>query len=415
MKKGYNISIYHDIASKRVNSHKHPVKVRVWSAKLKTRKLYSIDIDLTPQEFDEIWKKDRVKPKYKKLRLDLQKAETRANDVASSIPIFTFEEFKKRFYGYGGHDLKSVNYFFTKVIEEKRDAGDVKTATGYGSALKSFLRYHKKDSLHFEEVTVTWLKKYERWMESKGRSLTTVGMYVRNLRAVFNLAIDDNVIPKDIYPFGVKKYSPPQPKGGKHQAMTKDQYLLFVDAKPSTLEQEFAKDFWLFSFFCNGMNFKDISKLKYGDINGEKFAFYREKSKRTNRHQQRVTVLLNDFTKDLIKKYGTPIKSPDAYVFDIISKGTSQERQDKDRYNFIRRINKNLKKLVEVNGLDFCPTTYWARHTFATLGIIEGGASLEKMSQYLNHSSIQTTKNYFAGFEDKQQKSLMDKLSNLGR
>ena len=44
---------------------------------------------------------------------------------------------------------------------------------------------------------------------------------------------------------------------------------------------EVAFDYWVFSFISNGMNFKDIALLKYGNINGDFIEFRRAKTKRT--------------------------------------------------------------------------------------------------------------------------------------
>ena len=44
---------------------------------------------------------------------------------------------------------------------------------------------------------------------------------------------------------------------------------------------EVAFDYWVFSFISNGMNFKDIAFLKYGNINGDFIEFRRAKTKRT--------------------------------------------------------------------------------------------------------------------------------------
>ena len=50
------------------------------------------------------------------------------------------------------------------------------------------------------------LYRYEKWMESKGNSVTTISLYIRCLRHIFNVAIAKKLIDRDLYPFGPDKY-----------------------------------------------------------------------------------------------------------------------------------------------------------------------------------------------------------------
>lgn len=64
-------------------------------------------------------------------------------------------------------------------------------------------------------------------------------------------------------------------------------------------------------------------------------------------------------------------------------------------------------KLLFLLPLDL--STYWARHSFAA-NSIRKGASMEFISEALNHSDLSVTKNYFAGFEDKAKKEFANSL-----
>ena len=61
-----------------------------------------------------------------------------------------------------------------------------------------------KKKLTFDEITGKFLNDYEKWMINSGNSSTTVGIYLRSLRTIFNQAIDKGIINKDIYPFKKK-------------------------------------------------------------------------------------------------------------------------------------------------------------------------------------------------------------------
>lgn len=57
----------------------------------------------------------------------------------------------------------------------------------------------------------------------------------------------------------------------------------------------------------------------------------------------------------------------------------------------MKRIAKELDIIKPI-------TTYYARHSFATI-LKRSGASTEFISDALGHSDLKTTKNYLAGFE----------------
>ena len=76
---------------------------------------------------------------------------------------------------------------------------------------------------------------------------------------------------------------------------------------------------------------------------------------------------------------------------------------------FTRFINQHIKVLAEQNNLPSEISTYWARHTFATMSVNKG-ASLEFMREALGHSDLKTTQTYFAGFTNETKKQFAESL-----
>jgi site-specific recombinase XerD len=74
-------------------------------------------------------------------------------------------------------------------------------------------------------------------------------------------------------------------------------------------------------------------------------------------------------------------------------------------------VNKYLKQIVSKLDIDKPVTTYYARHTFATV-LKRNGVSPLFISESLGHSSLKTTENYLDSFEDDQRKSILEKLKN---
>ena len=170
------------------------------------------------------------------------------------------------------------------------------------------------------------------------------------------------------------------------------------------------KDFWFFSFACNGMNLKDIALLKYSDIKDDKFTYYRAKTFDKSAEKSVITIYLTDFTTSVIEKYGNKDKS--GFVFNIIDIKEDNETQYKKIKNFNRYINDHIKRIAIANDLPKDISFYYARHSFAT-NSLRKGVSMEFISEALNHSDLNVTKNYFAGFEDEAKKEFANTIMDF--
>lgn len=411
-----SISIVLDKRRKKENGT-YPVKLRVFNKTFKKDKRYVLNIDLTEPEFKTIWINSENKPlggKNRETRLKLQAIETRANNEAKQLTVFDFAKFETKLFRKSS-DKNKVKHHFDLVIKWNTDSNKIGTAESYKYTLKSLVEFSetvkkcRADKLTFDAITPDWLNEYENFMITKGKSYTTVGIYTRTLRVVFNNAISSNDISKDIYPFGFKKdnkYKIPRSKKVK-KALNSIQLKTLFNVKVTNDNEQQAKDFWFFSYASNGMNFKDIALLRYADIKEDKFSYYRAKTFDKTTKKTAITIYLTDFTKGIISKYGN--KSKTGFVFNIISKEDTAEIQYKKIKNFIRLINDHIKRMAKRNDLPNDISTYWARHSMAT-NSLRKGISMEFISEALNHSDLNVTKNYFAGFEDEAKKEFAKSL-----
>ena len=240
-------------------------------------------------------------------------------------------------------------------------------------------------------------------MLEKGRSITTVGIYLRTLRAVFNEAIYRKLISAEYYPFSKRRYLMPTGKNVK-KALPLAEIGKIFHYEPKTDQEAKAKAFWLFSYFANGMNMTDVANLKFKNISGEFINFERAKTIRSMRSNPKViSAYITDELKAIIKKWGNWDTSKDNYIFPILSVGLTSSQQRERIKDFIWRVNKALKSIAEDLGIDKSLTTYTARHSFSTV-LKRSGASIEFISESLGHSSVKTTSYYLDSFEDDRKK-----------
>ncbi len=385
-----------------LNNQTHSVKLRITFKR--TQKYYPTKFAVTTDEWD-LLNTDKAKGDLKKLKNVLFEIEKKAELVIENLKEFSFDNFESHFYRTSTitNSLKNV---FETHIKNLNDNNQIGTSISYQTAYKSINNFHESCSLF--DVNISFLKRYETWLLNKGRSLATVGIYMRSLRTIINLAIEQGFLKKDDYPFGKRKYQIPTGKNIK-KALSKQELLKLYNyncSKYSTLDK--ARDFWMFSYLNNGINFTDIAHIKWEQINENSFWFYREKTKNTRKSNPLpIQILLNATSNLIIQKWGNKNSK---YVFDIILEKDNSTRIKQKIQQFIKVTNKWLDKIGMDLEFNQPLRTYSARHSYTSILIKEGNAPIEYVSQSLGHSSILTTQKYFSGFELSEQSKYSSSL-----
>lgn len=266
-----------------------------------------------------------------------------------------------------------------------------------------------RKKLAFSDITPDWLQSFEDWMVANKKSITTAGIYLRNLRTILNQAIEDGLLPQTNYPFSKNKYQIPSARNTK-KALTISNIKKFIEYVPNTDAEERAKDLWTFSYLCNGVNVKDIARLKYKNLDSKRISFVRAKTERsTKTNQKSIVVIRIPEINLIINKWGNKNTAPDNYVFPILSENDTLEKEYAKIQQATKTINKYTKRIGKELGFELSLTTYTARHSFATV-LKRSGAPVEFISESLGHSSLRTTESYLDTFEDDTKESYQRKL-----
>ena len=322
--------------------------------------------------------------------------------IIESITPFSFDEYEKLLHKEiidAALERDAVEPLFNEYIERLKKRRSIGTATSYQTALNSLLGYKK--NLRLSEIDEDFLTDYETTLLAIKKSETTVGIYLRSLRTIFNLAIAKEVIHPKKYPF--KKYTIPAPRNTK-KALKKNEIKKLFTYEAEDPAREKALDFW------NGMNFKDIALLKNEDFKGDFIEFRRSKTRRTTKSgNMPIRIPMNDMSKSILRKYRGNLLNPKDPLFPIITKSMDEVQIDKAVENFIQITNKWLKRIGTELELPVKLTTYVARHSFATIQK-NNGLSREYLKESLGHSSITTTERYLSSFEDDDVVEMHGKL-----
>ena len=391
------LTYFFDTRSKLLDGN-YPIKLTVYYGRQKKR--YKTPFKATQEVYDRLLANRLRDDSTKQLKRQTVSWLDKQTLIAESIVPFTFTDFENILHAEKTKSRKiqlhdGVSSIYEKHIQSLNDEGRISTASSYGDSLTSMLSYKK--NLKVSQITTDFLKGYEKWMTDNGRSLTTVGMYLRALRTIFNIAIENEVIDASKYPF--KKYTIPAPQKIS-RTLKKEEIKLIINYTAKRDADAIALDYWVFSFISNGMNFKDIALLKYGNINGDFIEFRRAKTKRTTKNNSLpIMVPLDESLLDIIRKRGNKSKKKEDYIFPIFKHGLTPKQEYVRNKTFIRNTNKRLARVGKELGLSLKVTSYVARHCFATIQK-NNNAPLAYISEALGHSNLKTTQNYFGRFED---------------
>ena len=377
-----------------------PVKLRVYYNR--EYRYFSTGIDISIDDFNQIMFGQRKTKEQRVIEIKLSAFKTKADDIIEKMPLFDFDAFEKAYLD--RRDLvESVSFAFDNLIVDLKADGRIGTATSYNGAKRSLESFKK--NLTFGDITKRFLQSYESWMIKNGNSITSVGIHLRALRRVYNL---QNINPK-IYPFGSgdKQYIIPSGQNIK-KSLTMNQISMIYNYNATGLEAK-ARDYWMFMYLANGMNVADLCCLKWKDIDEDYITFIREKTRRNVKNITKIRVFYRPEMKEIIDRWGVVSISKENYIFPHFNVSMNEERKYTIRRNLTSEINKQMKKIAKSIGLKSSLSTIHARHSFSTI-LKRSGESVEKISEMLGHTKIETTQNYLGSFEDDQIKEASQSL-----
>jgi integrase len=439
------ITVVLDTRRLKQKTQNYPVKLRVTHDRITID--YQTVYNLTQEEFDRLTA-TRISNDLQSVRDSLKEIKRTADNAAKEMEPFSFLEFEREFivgnsqfkrrkakedelpatgfeFDYSPYEkrfpiLKEVHpgkdcisFTFLNYVRRLLQEGRIGSALNYQDTYFSLKRF--SGNVQFSKVTTSYLVQYEQWQLTKEKnSKTTVGIKLRPLRAIFNQAIEDKIIRADKYPFGKRKYMIPTSRNVK-KALTLDEIKGIYNCVMETENEQKAKDLWLFMYFGNGMNPKDLVYLRFKNIQDEYLIFLRAKTERTTRADPKpITVYLNDEMRDIINRWGNCKQSQNDFLFPVMDEELDLMRQHQLVKSFTVFINNNMVKVMKKIGLNKKASTIVSRHSFSTV-MKRSGASTEYIQEALGHTVKSTTENYLDSFENEVKKELSKKLTDFKR
>jgi integrase len=303
--------------------------------------------------------------------------------------------------------------YIDELVAAQTAAGQLGNARVYrqtGAELQRFIldEYPDAQDLAFERLTVSFCHEWEQAMRATGAEDTTLSVRFRTLRAVFNKAIAVGVAKPDHYPFARNraeqhKYSVSKfDLSTRKRALPREELRKLEQLQPTISRQRLAKDAFLFSFYCGGINFVDLAQLRWRDVSGDhtdtghplRLEYVRQKT------GGKFSLKLLAPAAAIVASYTpTTHSTADSYIFPFLDnqKHTTAAKRLVRLQNVLGWVNKALKLMGEQAGISLPLTTYVARHSFATT-LKLSGASTGIISQAMGHKSEAVTAVYLDSF-----------------
>ncbi len=288
--------------------------------------------------------------------------------------------------------------FAHSLIEKMKKIGKGKMAKRFSATISSLAKYIEHEDIPWQEFNSTLILGYEEFLLERGLCRNSTSYYMRNLRSIANKAAEHgfSLCPnpfKHVY-MGVDK-TVKRAISLKTICRIRD-----IDLSESPF-LDFARNVFMFSFYTRGMSFVDIAFLKKSDLQNGMIRYRRRKT------HQLIQVKVEAQTRKTMESMGECMS---AYLLPIITDDTEDiEQQYQNSYH---RVNRNLKKIGELIGLETKLTMYVARHAWASIAR-SNNIPISTISDAMGHDSETTTRIYLSTLDTSSVDRANSKIMKL--
>jgi site-specific recombinase XerD len=275
---------------------------------------------------------------------------------------------------------------FTECLKHYADSCRRKnTRQTYIYTLNKLKEFSRRE-LTFEEINISFLKNFDAFL-ARNIKTNTRSIIMRDIRTVFNYAIDEEIIQQNIYPFRKFKI---KKESTRKRSLTIEEIKTLRDY-PVEEHQKKYRDIFMLIFYLRGINIIDLCGLK--KIENGRINYRRAKTGRL------YSVKVEPEAQILFDRYRGK-----NYLLDVLDRYKNYE-------DFYRRTNRAISKIgpFERKGMGgkkiYTPlfpelSTYWARHTWATIAS-ELDIPKETIAAGLGHGDRDVTDVYIR-FDEKK-------------
>lgn len=250
--------------------------------------------------------------------------------------------------------------FFEWAAEfiKKKEVDVYSSSKNYATAIRSFQKFLKKETMDIREITSSLMRRYEEHLAEKhGKDARAVSQYTACISTIHGAArrkYNDNELGEVLIRNPFEFYKPPKQKPTQKRTIEKEVIQKLIDIRKNLGElHKKAVDIYLLSFCLMGTNMPDLYEAtKVGDT-----IYYNRKKTRTRRYDKaEMQIRLETICKDLIEEMIDPSGKRAFFLHNQF-----EHYQSAGQY-----VNEKLKEVATLMGVKPF-TMYSARHTWASI------------------------------------------------
>jgi integrase len=308
--------------------------------------------------------------------------------------------------------------YFDELIDQFEKTGSVGNRKVYRDVQNNLRRFIGEGrDVAFDSISVKFCNDWEIKMRREGLTEITLSVKFRTLRAVLNKAIANGYAKPTSYPFARNSAEKNKFQIGKFNLTTTKRAISKADIRkiegyqPEPYEGPYAslrdtrqrvqlaKDLFLFSYYCGGINFVDMAALRWNNIGTDlekkpRLSYIRQKT------GGKLSLRLMPVVLAILERYKGDDFYPNAYIFPILN--TALHKTPAQIHNrcskIMGQVNQDLKTIGTSVGITTPLTTYVARHAFAS-ALKHSGVSTAVISEAMGHTDERTTQIYLSEFD----------------
>ncbi len=301
--------------AKVLRNGEHPVMMRV------TRSRQSKYVSLGISCKEELWDQAKGLPKtrhplYKELTSVILKTQ-----LGIQKELLTLDDEEQEFSLKGLKTLSTdlpvqvqVLTYFDQVETQLFQSGRIGYAKMFRFTANSLRNFQGGKDFAFTEINTSFLLRYEAWFLGRGVMYSFIFVFMRTFKTLINYARKEGYVKPDFTPFREFSFSKYRRIKTRKRSLTKSQIRAIADfyAEPGSIVFH-ARNYFMFSYYCRGINFIDMAHLQWENIQGGRLLYTRKKTK------ELFSISLLEPAQALLDYYRSePVPGQQEYIFPIL-------------------------------------------------------------------------------------------------
>lgn len=303
--------------------------------------------------------------------------------------------------------------FAWDYVAELRTSGRVGYAGRFEWAIRALIDYFGRSKVFVREISYSNLQKIEAYLTTERTMIRvnqrgkeyeitrpplkqqSIADFMRIVQTLFNAAQDkyndeDDEALDIITHNPFRRYSVKVTEEPAKRSLSVEELKKIIEHTYASGRIELARDVFMLSFYFIGMNTIDLFNAEAGAIADGRLTYKRSKTKTRRKDEAQISIRVEPEAAPLIEKYRDPAGKRLFRFYAMYS----------DARGLNWNVNKGLKTLAEAIGITSQLSSYYARHTWATIAANDCRISDSDIGLALNHvgidKSLKVTRGYIS-------------------